>query len=137
MVDLALHFGKGVVPLKDIALRQEISEKYLWNLILPLKIAGLIRSERGARGGFVVARPPSEVTMKDVVCALESSLYITECIDQTHTCNRSQICVTRDLWKEISDAIMEKLESTTLEDMVNRQQTKWELATAGVSQSSI
>ncbi|MBC8227953.1 Rrf2 family transcriptional regulator, partial [bacterium] len=73
MIDLAIHYGEGNV-LKDIAERQEISEKYLWNLTVPLRIAGLINSTRGPRGGYTLAKHPSEITLKDVVHVLEGPL---------------------------------------------------------------
>ena len=136
MVDLAIHGANGSVPLKDVAQRQSISEKYLWNLIGPLKTTGLIRSERGAYGGFVVARPLSEITMKDVIGALEGSMYIVDCID-SRDCQRSQDCVTHALWRDVSESIIQTLESVTLEDMVNRQKAKWELAAEEVPVYSI
>ena len=120
MVDLALHCGEAPVPLKDIAQRQEISEKYLWNVIGPLKTAGLIRSERGSNGGFVIARPLSEINMKDIVCALNGTLCVVECVGSPETCDRTRICVTREVWQAVTESITQTLELLTLEDMVNK-----------------
>ena len=118
MLDLALHYGEGPVPLKDIAERQEISEKYLWNLTGPLKNIGLIRSTRGSYGGFALAKPPSGIDMKEIVRALESPLCLVECVDDPSICNRVQICVSRDLWIALSDSVAQILGAVTLEDMV-------------------
>ena len=124
MLDLALHYGEGPVPLKDIAQRQKISEKYLWNLTGPLKTIGLIRSTRGSYGGFALAKPPSEIDMKDIVHALEGPLCLVECVDDPSICNRVQICVSRDLWIALSDSVTQILGTVTLEDMVESRRKK-------------
>jgi Rrf2 family protein len=124
MLDLALHYGEGPVPLKDIAQRQEISEKYLWNLMGPLKNIGLIRSTRGSSGGFVLTKPPSEINMKEIVRALEGSLCLVECVDDPSTCDRADFCITRDIWSAMSDSVMQTLESWTLKDMIENQEQK-------------
>ncbi|MFC1715318.1 RrF2 family transcriptional regulator [Candidatus Poribacteria bacterium] len=124
MVDLALHYGDGPVPLKDIAQRQEVSEKYLWNLMGPLKTMGLIRSTRGSYGGFVLAKPPSDINMKEIVRALEGSLCLVKCVDDPSVCHRVKICVTRDLWRAVSDNIMKTLEAVTLKDMAENRDRK-------------
>ncbi len=124
MLDLALHYGEGPVPLKDIAQRQEISEKYLWNLARPLKTMGLIRSTRGSYGGFALAKPPSGIDMKEIVRALEGTLCLVECVDDPSICNRVQICVSRDLWIALSDSVAQILGAVTLEDMVEIRRKK-------------
>ena len=124
MLDLALHYGEGPVPLKDIAQRQEISEKYLWNLAWSLKTMGLIRSTRGSYGGFALAKPPSEIDMEEIVRALEGSLCLVECVDDPSICNRVQICVSRDLWIALSDSVAQILGAVTLEDMVESRRKK-------------
>ena len=91
-MELALHYGEGPIYLKEIARRQNIPDKYLGNLILPLKTAGLIRAERGAHGGYYLARKPDEITMKDVVEALEGSLSLVECVETPGACSRSADC---------------------------------------------
>ena len=103
---------------------EEISEKYLWNLMGPLKTIGLIRSTRGSYGGFALAKPPSEINMKEIVRALEGSLCLAKCVDDPSVCNRVKTCVTRDLWSVLSDKIMQALESLTLKDMVESRESK-------------
>lgn len=120
MLELALHYGEGPIPLRDIAQRQEISEKYLWNLMNPLKIIGLIRSTRGFYGGFALTKPPSEVNMKEIVSALEGSLCLVHCVEDPSVCMRARVCVTRDIWSAVSKNVMEALESITLEDLAEK-----------------
>lgn len=126
MLELAAHYGEGTVLLKDIAEHQHISEKYLWQLINPLKTVGLINSIRGAKGGYVLAKPPSAITMKDIMGVLEGSLCLVDCVDNPTVCDRSKSCVSRDLWGETSQIFAEKLESVTLADMLERQKLKGE-----------
>ena len=124
MLDLALHYGEGPVLLKDIAGRQGISEKYLWQLINPLKTVGLIGSTRGAHGGYVLARPPEEISLREIVRVLEGSLCLVDCVENPAVCDRSQTCTSRDIWSEASNQISQILESMTLDKMVVKQRTK-------------
>ena len=121
MIDLASHFGQGPILLRDIATRQEVSEKYLWHTIPPLKNAGLIVTTRGAHGGYELAKPPHAITLKDIIVVLEGPINLVECVETIDSCHRINICVTRDVWKEVSEKISETLESMTLADMVERQ----------------
>ena len=128
MLDLASHCEQGPVLLKDIAARQEISEKYLWHLIPPLKNAGMIRSTRGAHGGYSLAKSPARITLKDIVSVLEGSLCLVECVDNPSVCKRSKICVSRDIWCEAAQNLMQKLTSFSLEKMVEKERIKQESA---------
>lgn len=118
MLDLALHEGEGPVLLRDIAKRQGVSEKYLWQLINPLKGAGLINSLRGAHGGYVLAKTPAEVNLRQILSVLEGSLCLVDCVENPAACERSASCITRDVWAEASKGIFKTLESMTLEKMV-------------------
>lgn len=124
MIDLAAHEGNGPILLRDIAGRQQISERYLEQLILMLKSAGLVKSTRGARGGFALARAANEIRLSEVLRALEGSLVLVECVDDPKTCSRVDSCVTRDVWQEITDAILSILDSKSLKDMVDLQCNK-------------
>jgi len=123
-VELALHYGEGPILLKDIAKRQQISERYLEHLILSLKVAGLVKSMRGARGGFSLAKPPSQIRLSEIIQIVEGSIAIVECVDDPNLCSRADLCVTRDIWAEMKKAINGVLESTTLQDLVERQREK-------------
>ena len=124
MLDLALNSGKGPVLLRDIAKRQEVSEKYLEHSITTLRKAGLVRSIRGARGGYVLAKSPSQIRLSEIMEVLEGSMAPVECVDDPQVCQRAQLCVTRDIWAEMKEAIDNILESITLQDMVERQNKK-------------
>jgi Rrf2 family protein len=124
MLELALHYGEGPVLLRDIAGRQAISEKYLWHLINPLKTMGLIKSIRGAHGGYVLAKEPAEINLRDILLILEGSLCLVDCVDNPASCDRSDTCITRDIWSETSKNMSQTLESVTLEKMVERQRNK-------------
>lgn len=124
LLDLALHRGEGPVPLKDIAQRQDISLKYLEHLITPLIAAGIVRSTRGARGGVWLVRPPQEIKLSEVIQLLEGQIAPVECINNPESCPRSDLCATRDVWSELKKAMDGVLESTTLQDLVERQKSK-------------
>ena len=124
MVDLAVHYGEGPVLLKDVAGRQELSEKYLGHLVPPLKTAGLVSSSRGAHGGYCLARHPSEITLAEVVEAVEGPLVIVECVKAPDVCTRAATCVTRDVWSEVASTIQGVLGSITLETMASRHNEK-------------
>lgn len=124
MLELALRFGSGLVLVKDIAKTQDISEKYLERIFFSLKHAGLIKSQRGTKGGYILARLPSQIKLIQIIEALEGSLAPVECVDEPLICKRVGICVTRDIWRKIKDAIEEILNAVTLEDLVNNHKKK-------------
>jgi Rrf2 family protein len=129
MIDLALHYGEGPILLKDIAERQEISDKYLWQLIPPLKNVGLVTSFRGAHGGYTLAKAPREITLKDIVTTVEGPLHLVDCVDDPALCGRVDICASRDLWDEIAQKVSQVLESFTLEELAAKQREKVEAFT--------
>ena len=124
LLELALHQREGPVPLKDIAQRQRISLQYLEHLITPLIAGGIVRSTRGARGGISLVKPPEEIRLSEVIQLLEGSVAPVECVDNPGVCNRSALCVTRDVWSELKRVMEGVLESTTLQDLVERQKRK-------------
>lgn len=124
MLDLAINQGEGQVLLKDIAQRQEISLSYLEHLVTPLIAGGLIRSTRGARGGVSLARSPEKIKLSEIIQLLEGSLAPVECVNNPELCSRSELCVARDVWTELKKAMNGVLESTTLQDLVERQKVK-------------
>jgi Rrf2 family protein len=120
MFDLAQHYGDGPVVLSDVAKRQEISEQYLEHLIGPLKNTGLVRSIRGASGGFLLAKPPSEIKISQIIQAVEGPTGITDCVDDPESCPRAVNCPTRDVWAQATAAIDSVFSSITLADLVKR-----------------
>ncbi len=124
LLDLALHSGERPVLLKDIAQRQQISLPYLEHLITPLIAGGIVWSTRGPRGGISLAKSPQEIKLSQVIRLLEGSIAPVECVNDSKYCSRSDSCVTRDIWSELNEAMNEVLESTTLQDLVERQRRK-------------
>lgn len=121
MLDLALHAEEGALLLKDVAHRQDVSVKYLEQLITPLRAAGLVRGVRGAHGGYTLARPPEEISVSQILMALEGSLAPVECLGETKNCQQKSYCATQELWCEIYAAIQSVLEKRTLKDLADRQ----------------
>ena len=124
LLELALHQGEGPVLLKDIAQRQQISVQYLEHLITPLVASGIVRSTRGAKGGVSLAKSPEQVKLSEVIQLLEGSIAPVECVSNPEACDRSELCVTRDIWSELKRAMDGVLESVTLQDLAERQKQK-------------
>ena len=124
IVDLAFNYQNGPVFLKDIAKRQGVSQRYLGQLVIPLAEAGLIKGIRGRRGGFVLAKPPWQITMSQVLRISEGRISFEDCVDNPEICTRSSCCAIRDVWSETTEAVEKVLESTTLQDLIDRQAEK-------------
>ncbi len=124
MMELALRFGKGPVLLKDISKSQDISLKYLGQLIIPLKIAGLIKSTRGSHGGYFLSRSPDKIKLSEVVGAVEGPVAFSECVDSPDICYRSKTCIAREVWEKATRQFNETLSSITLADMLKKQEAR-------------
>lgn len=124
MLDVALNNEAGPVLLKEIARRQDVSAQYLEHLISPLIRAGILRSQRGSRGGISLGRTPEEINLSQVVEILEGSVAPVECVDNPEVCPRSGSCVTRDIWVEMKAATLGVLDSVTLSDLAERHRRK-------------
>ena len=118
MVDLAQHFTDGPIPLAEISKRQDLSAKYLEQLIILLKGAGLIRSARGRRGGYMLARQPEEISVGEIVETLEGRLAVVDCVTEPDLCYRSSQCPTREIWVGLTDVLKNQLFSLTLRDIL-------------------
>jgi Rrf2 family protein len=114
MVDLAQHYADGPIPLAAIAKRQDLSAKYLEQLIILLKGAGLIRSVRGRRGGYMLARKPEEISVGEIVETLEGKLSVVDCVLEPELCYRAIECPTRDIWVGMTEMIKKQLFSLSL-----------------------
>ena len=123
MLALARHYGQGSVYLKDIAKSEEISEKYLSQIIIPLRGVGLVHSVRGAYGGYSLAKAPSEITLKDIVDVLEGDCLV-DCVRDPGICPRTQSCASRDVWDLLGGKISELLASVTLEKLLRMDEEK-------------
>ena len=124
MLELASHYGEGPIELKEIAKKENISLKYLEQVIIPLRSAGVVKSVRGSKGGYSLAKPPSRINLNDLVEILEGPVNLIDCLRDPTVCQKVPLCVTRDIWKEVSEAIYRIFHSVTLEEMVNRKREK-------------
>ncbi len=121
MFELALHYGEGPVPLKNIAESQGISEHYLEQLIAVLRKNGLTSSVRGAQGGYLLNNSPKNITVGDVIRALEGDIAPADCVldENIGKCIKEDFCVTKNVWIKIKNSINEVIDSITLQDMVD------------------
>ncbi len=120
MVDLVMHGEKEPASIANIAARQHISERYLEQLIARLKKAGLVTSVRGAGGGYVPTRPADEISVGDVLRALEGSLDPVDCpgLAEESGCSGSDVCVTKYVWRRINDSINRTVDEIKISDLV-------------------
>lgn len=122
MFQLALHYGEGPIPLNVIASQQELSENYLEQLFSALRKDGLIKSVRGAQGGYMLARHPEKITVGNILRVLEGDMAPVECVmSDAVSCDKEESCVTKLVWMRIKDSINSVIDSITLQDMLNEQ----------------
>jgi len=124
MTDLADNFGATPVFLKDIAKREDISEKYLSLIVIPLRQSGLIQSTRGAHGGYSLTRVPDRITAQEIIDALETESCLVDCVQNPGECSRSSICPTRDVWSILGEKIRETLAAVTLAELAKVRREK-------------
>ena len=118
MYELAEKFDRGPIQLNDIAKNQNISEKYLSQIVIQLRSSGLISSVRGAQGGYFLSKNPSLITVRDIVEILEGGINVVNCVDDEQYCKRVDICVTGEVWKTLNDGIRSTLDKFTLATLV-------------------
>lgn len=122
MFDLALNDGSGPISLGAIAERQGISIHYLEQLVSPLRKAGLLKSVRGAQGGYLLAKPPSEISVREILELLEGPLAPASCVtDSKNSCENSDYCVSRMIYDRIYESINEVVDNISLQDMLDEQ----------------
>jgi Rrf2 family protein len=127
MIDVALHQDRGPVTLNDIAERQSISVKYLWQVINPLRTKGFLNVTRGAKGGYVLARQPDAITMLDVLTTLEGPMSILKCITDHEACPRVNSCAARSVWSDVNEAIETSLAGITLATLLREHERSSEV----------
>jgi Rrf2 family protein len=118
MLDLALNGDGGAVALRDAARRQQISEKYLWQVLGPLKAAGLIVATRGARGGYALAKPPAKITLREMVTTLEGERVF---VDAERESSGAEPRATHEMWKALNRKLSAAMEAITLQSLADRQ----------------
>ena len=122
MLDLAEHYDDGPIQIGDISKRQDISVKYLEQVIIPLKTGNYINSVRGPKGGHMLAKSPEEITIGEIVNVLEGGIDLTGCVGNPDECQRSSSCPTRSIWEEATKAMYDKLNSITLRELAEKRQ---------------
>lgn len=121
---LALRYGEGPVPLKSVAQGQGLSENYLEQLMVPLRRAGLVKSIRGAQGGYMLGREPREITIGAIITTVEGPIAVVDCLlaeagAEDQPCERACACVTRGIWEKVCDSISRVLDSITLQTLMD------------------
>lgn len=122
MLDMAMFNEEGPIATHTIAERQGISERYLEQLLIPLKQNGLVKSIRGSQGGYLLGRNPKDISVGDIIRVLEGPIAPVECVSEVNPdeCQRADYCVTRIIWSQVRDAISNVLDSYSLEDLVKK-----------------
>ena len=126
LVDLAVHSENGTVSIQSIANRQNISVSYLEQLVGKMRRAGIVTSIRGAAGGYRLAKPPSTISVGDVLRALEGDLEAVSCaaFHEDETCGAQDICVTKYVWQRINESIQHTVDSIYLSQLVEESRSK-------------
>jgi Rrf2 family protein len=120
MVDLAMYYGQGPIESSNIANRQYVPKKYLDQILMVLRKEGLVKSVRGPQGGHMLSRPPAEITMAQVMQALEGYVPPMECLSNPDVCKLSPGCALRGVWQQIDEMTQRILMTTTIEDLAQR-----------------
>lgn len=120
MLNLAQNFNNGneAVILKSVSDEEEISIRYLEQIVIPLKISRLVKSIRGAGGGYTLARHPSEIKVSEILHALEGSCCLVDCVEDDDYCDRISICASFELWNDASKLLRDYFDGVTLQDLI-------------------
>jgi Rrf2 family protein len=119
MVDMALRATEGPMALRVIAERQKISESYLEQVFTNLRKAGLVKASRGSQGGYELSRPAGEITVREILQALEGPIAPVHCVSDSQ-CEHEINCITRSFWEELRDKVNDFLDSVSLQDLTDR-----------------
>jgi Rrf2 family cysteine metabolism transcriptional repressor len=126
MLNLAHHYneGKEAIILKNVSDEEGISIRYLEQIIIPLKISKLVKSIRGAGGGYTLARRPTQIRLSEILHSLEGTCCLVECVDDEDYCNRTDTCATHDVWKKASSLLQDYFDKTTLQELMVLEKKK-------------
>lgn len=120
IVEIALSYKKPPIKRKDIAAHQDINDSYLENILIALKNSSIIDTIRGAKGGFVMRRSPSTITLLEVIEALDGPIESVKCLNNPSICKRTEKCVTRPVWFEVQESQKNVLKNITVQDLVDK-----------------
>jgi Rrf2 family transcriptional regulator, cysteine metabolism repressor len=121
IVDIARAYGKNPAKRKDIAKKQGLSSSYLENILLILRNYKIVETTRGVNGGYDLCRAPSNITVYEIINALEGPISLTECVDAPASCDRAGSCATRFVWCELAGAMRSVLSKITLQELLDRE----------------
>jgi len=124
MLYLAVHSKGKPVLLKDISRAEDISEKYLGQIIIPFKAKGLVVTKRGAHGGYLLGSSPEDILVREIVETQDGEIALVECLGKASECGRTSECITRGLWNEINEIIGDFLGGYTLKDLADKYEEK-------------
>ena len=126
MLNLAQHYnhGKEAIILRSVSEEEEISIRYLEQIIIPLKINKLVKSIRGAGGGYILARHPSEIKLSEILQSLEGTCALVDCVEDEDYCDRIPKCATYEVWKEATSLLQHYFEKITLQDLIEISKKK-------------
>jgi Rrf2 family cysteine metabolism transcriptional repressor len=126
VLDMALYSQNGPAQVKEIARRQAIPERFLEQVMASLRKAGLVESVRGAQGGYLLAYPPTQISLADIIQAVEGPIAPMKCVSEKaqNSCNRADLCVVRDVWREVQTSIVNALNSITVEEMCKKKRKR-------------
>ena len=126
MYELSTYGDDQSVSLKEIAKNQGLSLSYLEQLFSTLKKERLVISQRGAKGGYKLAKPPQKISVGDIIRAVEGPIEFSECVGgaENYECNKSSMCVTKDVWQEVNDSVNSVIDNITLQDLLDKNQKK-------------
>jgi len=124
LLELALHQEDSPLTLREIAANQHLSLSYLEHLVAPLSRGGFVRTVTGPRGGVFLNKPPEEIKLSEVVKYLEGDIAAVDCVKDPGVCQQAKSCATRDIWTELTEVMIEFLDSVTLADLVERYKKK-------------
>jgi Rrf2 family protein len=126
MLNLAHNYNNGneAIILKSVSDAENISIRYLEQIIIPLKINKLVKSIRGAGGGYILARHPSQIKLSDILDSLEGTMCLVECVEDDDYCNRTDECATHEVWKEASTMLKDYFDGLSLQDLADHENKK-------------
>ena len=126
MLNLAHNYNNGndAIILKNVSDQEEISIRYLEQIIIPLKINKLVKSIRGAGGGYILARHPSKIKLNEILNSLEGTMCLVECVEDEEYCGRNSRCAAHEIWKEASVMLNDYFENLTLKDLMDNEKKK-------------
>ena len=125
MLELAVRYGQGPVPIRIISLAQAIPQQFLEQILLLLKRTGYVKSKKGPAGGYYLSRPPAEINVAEVIRVMDGPLAPINCVSvmEREACPLEDRCGLKWLWKEVRDLVADRLEKTTFEDVLKKQLT--------------